>query len=68
MSSGNKFIDDQIAAAGALLAQRWQRGERPQMPENNLDGATQKYELRVKMLEDRCDRLEQIIKRAGLLK
>lgn len=67
MGSGNDWIDQQIAAAGGLLAKQWQSGQRPQMPENNLDAASQKYELRVKMLEDRCDAMEKILRKARLI-
>ena len=63
MSSGNKWIDDQIAAAGGLLAQQWAQGKRPVQPENDLGAASQKYELRVKMLEDRMDAIERALRK-----
>jgi hypothetical protein len=59
MSSGNKFIDDQIAAAGQLLAQSWKSNPRQVQPENVLKPDAAQLQFRIKLLEDRMEALER---------
>jgi hypothetical protein len=59
MSSGNKFIDDQIAAAGQLLAQQWKSNPRQVQPENALKPDAAQLQFRIKLLEDRVEVLER---------
>lgn len=61
-------FDDQLAAVAHQMQQRWfdPSTARQSQPENGLDAASQKFELRVKLLEDRIDHLEKVLRKAGL--
>lgn len=67
MSSGNNWVDQQIAAAGSLLADQWKKNLRNSQPENNLHPDTAQLQFRIKLLEDRCDILESALRRARLI-
>lgn len=62
MSTGNNWVDGQIAAAGSLLAQQWKNNPRAVQPENNLKPDTAQLQFRVKLLEDRMSALESWIR------
>lgn len=63
MSTGNKFIDDQIAAAAASLSQKWWNPHtaRQSQPENELHPDTSQLQFRIKLLEDRVSKLEKLL-------
>jgi hypothetical protein len=58
MSTGNSWVDDQIAAASALLADQWKNRPRSSQPENNLKPDSAQLQFRIKILEDRVQDLE----------
>jgi hypothetical protein len=61
-------IDDQIAAAGSMLARAWKGGANPQQPENDLHPDASKLAFRLKLAEDRISELYELNRKllAGL--
>jgi hypothetical protein len=68
MSSGNSWVDAQIAAAGSLLADQWKKNPRAVQPENNLKPDAASLQFRIKLLEDRLEQAEKILRSAGLMR
>ena len=70
MSSGNHWVDQQVEAAGAALAAQWRdpKAMQRQQPENNLHPNVSALQFRIKLIEDRCEVLEKILRGAGLLR
>jgi hypothetical protein len=63
MSSGNPWVDQQIAAVSSLLADQWKKNPRAVQPENNLKPDAAALQFRIKICEDRIEALEQLIRR-----
>lgn len=55
-------IEDAIRNAGAILAQQWKKPG-GNFPENNLHPEPSALQFRLKLLEDRCELLEQTVGR-----
>jgi HAMP domain-containing protein len=60
MSTGNSWVDGQIAAAAASLAAQWKNNPRAVQPENALKPDSAALQFRIKILEDRVHELETL--------